>query len=802
MSYQKVIFMKSINIKTRQYLLFILIMCLVQIKLQAQTINKDGYLAVPDILNAYCKASVLDKIIDGSLDIKDLKQKKGETWEVFSDRENNSLYFTPGGTTTKNNDKLNFMEPLVVKEVEGTWLHVFSKIDLKNNINVDRGWVKASNLILSKYSVLNENSIPKKAMALVSLDNAKSELSKVEIERYKLYFGPGNENIKGEATKFEIYYVLKEIKGKKLLSRTDKLSGSQKSLETNVAGWMANFHITNWDSRLCLEISSKINAKQAYGDNDIPIYPTLDDLNSFINNGLNNTEGSIMRLRCRTSIPDPYVMRMPVLSNVEDEYKKQVATVGSLAKSTDQTDVARIMRKLQDSKNKLENVNIVFIIDGTASMKEYYKAVANSIKKIIQNNSLSRANNKLRFGAIIYRDYADGESMLEVERLTSDHDKVIEKILTTKCFSNDNDLPEAQYNGIIKGLQQVGFNKDQSNIVVLIGDAGNHNPDPRGLQLKQVCDILKNYEASLVTFQVVNGKDQSYTDFNFDAQDMLKLTGASYTNNIKSVKLNEVDIKNTYKLNFTSISNSNKDIPDLYMFGRFTFASGKKPMSTSILEQNIISTTREYLNWVENIIALCENVKTGNTELYSEDILQYLRIKLGLSDDEIKKIKTIKEFSFVGYTSNRFYNKDVDCFLPVVFLSQDELSMLVKTFQDFRFENQSNVQKKDNMKKALIAQTMKMLGEVSEDNIINKSLDDIWNIILAVPFDRKRKYGNLANEKLRDLNKVSDRVFDNFITDFEEKISKFNVDKFREYSFESGNQIFYWVPLSRFPGND
>ena len=73
---------------------------------------------------------------------------------------------------------------------------------------------------------------------------------------------------------------------------------------------------------------------------------------------------------------------------------------------------------------------------------------------------------------------------------------------------------------------------------------------------------------------------------------------------------------------------------------------------------------------------------------------------------------------------------------------------------------------------------------------------------VAVPFDRKRKYGNLANEKLRDLNKVSDRVFDNFITDFEEKISKFNVDKFREYSFESGDQIFYWVPLSRFPGND
>ena len=162
----------------------------------------------------------------------------------------------------------------------------------------------------------------------------------------------------------------------------------------------------------------------------------------------------------------------------------------------------------------------------------------------------------------------------------------------------------------------------------------------------------------------------------------------------------------------------------------------------------------------------------------------------------------IKEFSFIGYTSNRFYNKDVDCFLPVVFLSQDELSILVRSFQGFRFDIQSNVQKKDNLKQALVAQTMKMLGEVSEDNILNKSLDEIWQIILAIPFDRKGKYGNLSDVKLRDLNKVSDKVFLNFINDFEIKIRDFKVDRFRDYSFVTGDQTFYWLPLSRFPGND
>jgi hypothetical protein len=790
--------MKLLYISRIRYL--ILVLFFFQIQVRAQLLTNEGYYAVPEILSTYCKASTLSKIMEGEIDIKGLKQKKGELWIVYSDRENNTLYHAPGGV--KKNTVLKYLEPLVVKEIDGNWIHVYSRIDENNNQDVDRGWIKGTNLILSSYATLNEKSIPKKAMALVSLDNAKDELSKLEIEKYKLFYAPNNDNKKGEATKFEIYYVLKEVPGMKLLSRTDKLSGSQTSLQANVAGWMSNFHITNWDSRLCLEISSKTDAKQAYGENEIPIYPTLDKLNTFIAEGISNTDGAIMRLKVRNAIPDPYVMRMPILNNIDDAYKKQVATVGSLGKSTDQAGAAKIMRRLQEAKNKLENVNIVFVIDGTASMKEYYKPVANSIKKIIQNNSLQGVNNKLRFGLVIYRDYADGTSKLEVEKITPDADKIIEKVLTTQCFSADKDLPEAQYNGLISGLQMVGLNKDQSNITVLIGDAGNHNPDPQGLILNQVCNTLKGYEASLVTFQVVNGKDQSYTDFNFDAQDMLLKTGAMYTKNPKSVKLNDVDIKNTYKLNFTSSSNTSKDIPDLFMFGRFTYASGNQAMSTAILEKNITNSTREYINWVENIVAICENLKTGNTEAYSEDILQYLRIKIGLSEDDIKKLKAIKEFSFVGYTSNRFYNKEFDCYLPVVFLSQDELSILVKSFQNFRFENQSTVQKKDNLKRALLDQTMKMLGEVSEDNIINKSLDEIWNIILAVPFDRKGKYGNLSKVKLRDLNKVSDKVFDNFINDFEIKIRDFKVDRFRDYSFESGNQIFYWVPLSRFPGND
>jgi hypothetical protein len=766
------------------------------IGLNAQGLKKNGYYIVPEVFNSYCKPDIINEIENGNKSIKDLKQiVQGRIWEVYSDRELNK-YFINASLGNSSGKTFKFMEPLVIEDVVGTSVKVYSMIDKVG------GWISVKNLILNGYSLLNQNSIPKKAMALVSLDNAKDELAKDDIEKYKLYYGPNTQKIKGAANKFEIYYVLKEVEGKKLLSRVDKLSGSQVALDVSVAGWMANFHITNWDSRLCLEISSKISAQTEYKDYEIPVFPTVAKLETFMDEGITNTDGAIMRNSIRTTVPDPYVMRMPILDNIDDGMKKRVATIGSLEKSTDQTEVAGLMRKLQEAKNKLENVNMVFIIDGTASMTQYYKAVANSLKKIIQNNELLRTNNKLRFGLVIYRDYADGKSAVEVERLTANYETILDKILTTICFSADKDLPEAQYNGIISGIQKVGFNKDQSNIVVLIGDAGNHNPDPEGKTLEQVCKVLKDYEASLIAFQVVNGRDQSYTDFNFDAQDMLLKTGALYTNSSQNVKLLAINLKNSYKLNFTSMNNSSKEVPDLFMFGSFTYATGSQAMSTNILEENIVSTTREYLDWVENIKSLCEGVKTGNTDKYSEDIIKYLKEKLGLTDSDIQKLKKIKEFSFIGFTSAKFYNKDADCYLPVVFLSKTELDLLVESFQDFRFGVQSVEDKKNNLKKALIQQTMKMLGEINEDNIVNKSMNEIWEIILAIPFDRKGKYGKLSTVKLRDLNKVSEKEFENFINDFEIKIKGFKIDSFNKYQFQTGNQWFYWVPLSSFPGND
>ena len=67
-------------------------------------------------------------------------------------------------------------------------------------------------------------------------------------------------------------------------------------------------------------------------------------------------------------------------------------------------------------------------------MKPYYKSVAESIQRIVDQNLSSGFNSKLKFGAVVYRDYADGVAY-EHFRLTSDEEALEKWLLEVKCQS-------------------------------------------------------------------------------------------------------------------------------------------------------------------------------------------------------------------------------------------------------------------------------------------------------------------------------------------------------------------------------
>lgn len=762
---------------------------------------KDGYLSVPDELNAYCKSSFIDKINKGDISLESLRSTNQICWEVYSDKSENSLKTKPNGYD--NGDRLDYMEKVVVKEVRGNWLWVYSRIFDKNRKvehDKERGWIKSENLILSGYSLLNEKSTPRKAMILVSLSNIdKSSLHTQQILKNIFYNKPNAEakNATGrEARKFEIYFILKETAGAVLLSKTDKLNGTAKQLESNVPGWIPKSNVTFWDHRVCLELASRQQAVSDYTGKDLPVFDTKSELDNFLSTQIYSKKDVIKNYQVKPERQDPYEMRMPIIKNY-DSRTKQVASIARIntgQESTIEIDKANVERKIQEVKNKLENVNILFVIDGTQSMSKYYPSVASSIRQTIENNKIKGSTNNLKFGLAIYRDYADGKGALEIEPLTTSYKSIIDKVLTTNCYSNDNDLPEAQYNGLINGIKDAGFNPSHSNIVVLVGDAGNHNPDPKGKKLNDVVQQLFKFQASIVTFQVIYGKDQSFTDFNWDTQDYLMKTAELYVNDKGKVKLENIAVKNTYKLNFINAANKETD---LYMFGRFTYASGDRPMDVNLLEQNIIESVNDYLKRVDDIKSRLEDM-TGGNAVFTDDFIDLLKRK-GFSEQEIETLKKAKEITAIGNTATRFYDKSEDCFVPVVFLSYDEKLAINDILNRLVNKTQSTTQKKKAFQQALLEQCKKMLGDPSDDNILNKDLNDIWDVILSVPFTGSTRLGNT---KLRDMDKLDDNTFNGFYSGFEEAARKFIRNDYRSSRFELADQKFFWIPLSEIPGNE
>ena len=236
------------------------------------------------------------------------------------------------------------------------------------------------------------------------------------------------------------------------------------------------------------------------------------------------------------------------------------------------------------------------------------------------------------------------------------------------------------------------------------------------------------------------------------------------------------------------------------MFGRFTYANNGSSMGVDILKNNIKEATTEYLKNVENQVSLLEGMIGGQSKngVFSPGFITYLR-KIGFSEKEIEIIKSLGDVNMMGYTVTDYKSKEVDCFYPVVFLSLTEKANLDKILKRLTGGNISHTKTKQYFKEALLEQAKTMLGDVPDDVVLSKDLNEIWDVILAVDFTGDPR---IATTKLRDMDKLPDEVFDDFYSSFKDDVERFVNNSFDDSMFELAGQKFYWIPLNEIPGNE
>lgn len=792
----------------------------------------DSYIRFQDFKKINSDYDFLDKII------KKGQKNNPSPWTVFSDRKDNKLYRSSDIGDVVRGETLDFLDPLYVLANENGWLKVVKKSEFVCDDYPDSYWVNIDNLILNSFALTNDLNNPRKGMILVSVENMASkkfeDLKQDKNLAKSFYSDPELDHKTGlEANKFEIYFILKVTdSGKMLLSSSDDLtniSESKDELDVAVKGWVTDNIVTPWDSKVCLEVVSKEANELAYldyKDEAILIYKTETDLIGFLNNSTKVSANNYQPISASTpqmNRPSAYVPRIPILkpltytaSNGKVKEYMKVACIKGLNTQQKQEELASIERTIQEIKKKMNNIDILFVVDATKSMGEFFPSISEAIKDIIAVQKLKNSNINLRFGLSLYRHKLDGNLACETLPFSDSPRKILTKLNKEgicRSLNKDKDN-ESQFNGIITGIERARFNKEHSNLMILIGDCGNDMKDGYGLTIDDVVTKVNSKNINVVSFQVKGG-ESSYYDFKDNIQDILRLSAKRANNGVYESQIRLLPSSNdkytqilTYN-NFTSSENAVL----AQRFGRYSYASGTRKMPLNILKSNIDLAISDYMSKIKKANAALEIIVEGGPtkgdpggEFTLETITILKSPPYSFNQEQIDLLSNQGEISMIGYTSLNLYGKSSDAFVHSAFMTSAEHRILMDLYADlyYSISNSSSTQLRLDFQNQMIQLTKQFIDpNMDKKVILDRSFGQVWNELTGLPL-KSNLFKSISKIKLKDLivkKSLSDKQFFKFIDAIEPSLLSFSQGSgHSKFKWDKNGTSYYFLPIEFIPG--
>jgi hypothetical protein len=810
--------------------------------LTASKVKPNGLKPVPDVFRTYPKSKFITQINEGVKLVSSYMESTSElAWAVYSDRKDNEVFYDPFDNEVKA--RLPYMGRYFVDKVDGNWIHLVTvKTSGISGHKVDKniGWIDAANLILSKYPVLSDNGAPKKKMVLMSAsDFDQGQIDEEILEQFfndrHYYNSPvvndGNlvakyKTVK-QADKFKVLFVIKETASAVLLASSDKINQP-----SEVYGWIHQFKTTAWDTRVCLEpISGRkaqlIDKNPDRSSKSAFVFLNTYDLTSFFDMGQIKPRVTFLKevkLKKRRMIGTE--MRYPVMPwDNNGNARKKIAVIAQLGDSEDNGDgcdreCQRAKLRFQlDSINKLANVvNALIVIDGTSSMRRYGPVVARSIENIINERQID-GKQTMKWGLAIYRDYADGNRKFEIIPLNDDYRGVVEKLRNIDYSSKNPSHAEAHYYGMTEAIKRAGYVNGQSNIIVLVGDAGNHLNDKNNLTKESVIDLLAKKRINLISFQVnfLTGRAApAYSKFSGDSKSYILSSAQSFLNKLKDsngldVRLNRGSMTNSYSLGFSGFKCENTQP----LFGVFNHAIPGNSMSVSVFRNNLVNTFLDYMKSLDERTKILDCLITGdcgNIDECGKKVKKEIGPEFDGEPDDICRLLNLSpkicklfidqgQISISGYTHMKLGNDEV--FNSVAYMSTTYKAKLDERLGELAYISGSGQKARDKFYKTLISLIKGLVGENTPEEEIKKwTFDETWEIILNIPFSNN---SSLNTRQISDLltENISSDEFEIFLENFKgqtEAFINFPRDKDLKYTeYPSGSQTFYWIPFSVIP---
>lgn len=727
--------------------------------------------------------------------------RNAKFWVVYSDRDENTTYTTPAGSTRYST--LDFNQQLRIAQIKNGYALVYTEpqVDIEYPLISQyaecKGWVPMKNLLLWHSCPTDDAGIYKKALLCVNLEEESgTDLGKI----YK------NPHIKNRfdrlTTDMKFYFVMKREGDLALLASTHSMDGTSYEV---LRGWVAAQSYVPWNQRSCLEPTWNHKDVEYFADENVKIRVCSgEDLERVVRPISFKTKESDRYDRHLYRM-NPDELRFPILDykGSDNIYNcSSFGTPGGEAEAESSVDSQEGPTPLGYSNqqlNEMLNINIGVVIDGTSSMEAFYPAVRTAIK---EGRKFFGSKYKVKVGVVIYRDYGDGEFVTEVVPLTNPDNPRLDQFLESggrygiKSASSDRTLEEAMYKGIDDALDRLGFKPDQSNLLLVVGDCGNDRADSK-VSVDSIVDKLIEKNVNIMGFQVRNGSEDAFGLFNNQLQQIMKVSlEKKFSNLAKSeMKVRFQETKDGYKMVNDMKSN-------LYI-GSHSFPLSGQQMQidrlSSLMQDAIMYCSESVKYQIDILVAWQNQAFAPSPGLNGIDLdEQYLIEKLGKERyEQVKKAKSL--ITFKGYAL-KAHKSGRQFFKPVVFISSDELNKLIELLAPVN--NAAVVQTNDrepyvNAMKALI-QTM--VPDITDERMNKMKFSEVMAMVAGLNEATTALKGPTIME-IASTQAVSHTEYASLVSDFKRKFMQLQRLKSTPYKYtRTFNGIkYYWLPVEDLP---
>lgn len=745
-------------------------------------------------------------------------------WDVYSDRDNNTTYEAPGSTVKFSS--LRFNEQVRIARIQNGYALVYTdpKIvtyPLISEAAECKGWVSMKKLLLWQNCLANERGIYNKALLCVNLNTSNAQTKS---------FGQGflDPSKRGKAlelsTDMNFYFIMKREKDMALLAIQNRMDGSVS--DQVLFCWVPEQSFVPWNQRSCLEPTWEHADVEYFAANKIQVDIFKDvRLSGNAISRIPFKKKTVAKYEQYLYRMNPISLRFPILDNGSDAIYNlsTFSTIGGTAAGTEETPVDEAEKAKMERLEKMQNINLAIVIDGTSSMEPYYPAVKEAIKEGCQYFS---KNYKIKIGVVIFRDYSDGEQgltevlpMTDVRNLT----RVNEFLDSGGKYgirSSPQDLTqtEALFYGLGTALDKLKFKDGESNIMLVVGDCGNAADDMKCPTADALIAKVVEKNVHLMGFQVQNKNIVAYNSFNNQVLSLMrKSLQQKYVKLNSAIKVVAGQSKSASGALEGYNFRGNVKGEQLYICNhRFADANvGGGRMDPVKLTTQMTSAISDFAKTIKyqidlifqkgNAAAIAQKttpVPTGIAGGQGDIDVDLAFVENVLGKDWVEAMKGSNALvNFRGFAKKQDASGR-EFFKPVIFISAEEFQDLLKRLAPVA-EAASNSQTKDRTPyiEALKALVRSLAPGMTDAEMSRLSNGDIMNMIAGLNESASALQGNTLDD-LSNQQAVNPAQYLRIITDFRRKYANLvRIRQSKGYKFikEFNGATYYWVPIEDLP---